>query len=283
MIYECHGHIILDGIDYKKAIARHKNGVDEDFIRNNLQANADKGIKFYRDGGDKHGASVFARKIAWEYCIDYRTPAYIIHKKGFYGGMFGRAFKNMAEYRDLVAEAKQLGADYIKTTASGMIDFADNGSVLGKSMSEKDLCEMVNIAHGEGFAVMIHVNGSDNIIRAAEAGVDSIEHGFHMDSNALAVLSQSGAVWVPTITTVANLITQGLYSDRLLVKIFNAHYRALKDAYSLGIPIACGSDAGASYVPQGVGTLHELSHLKSFFINPERGNRIIEEVFRREC
>ena len=280
MIHECHGHIILDGISYAGAIERHKDGVDEAFIRENLKINADSGVVFYRDGGDKHGASVFAAKIASEYGIDYRSPAYIIHKKGYYGGMFGRSFENMSEYRALVAEARCDGACFIKTTASGMLDFAGGGGVAGLAMNGDELSEMVNIAHGEGFAVMIHANGADCIKRAAEAGADSIEHGFYMDAAALRILVQTGAVWVPTCVTVANLIGFGRYDDGLLMSILDGHKVMLREAVTLGVPVACGSDAGAVGVPQGSGTLDELSVLESLGIDPGPGDRRIAEVFR---
>jgi len=283
MIYECHGHIILDGIAYTGAAKRHENGVDEAFVRSNLKTNAEHGIAFYRDGGDKHGVSVFARKIAAEFGIDYRTPAYIIHKKGYYGWMFGRGFENMAEYRELVAEAKRLGADFIKTTASGMLDFTNGGTITGPAMSGGELREMVNIAHGEGFAVMTHANGADNIKRTIESGADSVEHGYYMDSDALKMMMQTRAIWVPTSVTVANLIGKERYDDNMLIRIHNEQKAALAEAYSLGVPIACGSDAGASCVPQGIGALDELSILQSIGIDPNRGNSLIEEVFKRKC
>jgi imidazolonepropionase-like amidohydrolase len=281
MIYECHGHIILDGVTYAGAVARHQGGVDEAFIRSNLRTCAEHGIVFYRDGGDKHGASVFARRVAGEYGIDYRTPAYIIHKKGYYGGMFGRTFENMPEYRGLILEAKCLGADFIKTTASGMLDFSDNGSVTGLSMTTDELTEMVNIAHSEGFAVMIHANGADNIKRSVESGADSIEHGFHMDADALTMMAQTSAVWVPTCVTVSNLITAGRYDDKLMQNIHDRQKAALEAAYATGVLIACGSDAGAVGVPQGSGTLDELNVLTSLGIDPGAGNRRIEEVFKK--
>jgi imidazolonepropionase-like amidohydrolase len=281
MIYECHGHIILDGVTYAGAVARHQGGVDEAFIRSNLRKCADYGIVFYRDGGDKHGASVFAREVAVEYGIDYRTPAYIIHRKGYYGGMFGRAFEDMSGYRRLVDEARRLGADFIKTTASGMLDFSDRGNVTGLSMTADELSEMVNIAHSEGLAVMIHANGADIIKRSVESGADSIEHGFHMDSDALAMMAQSGAAWVPTCVTVSNLIGAGRYDDGLMRSINERHKAAIKEASAAGVLIACGSDAGAVGVPQGAGTLDELAVLKSLGIDPGAGNRRIEEVFRK--
>jgi imidazolonepropionase-like amidohydrolase len=283
MIYECHGHIILNGISYVSAIVHHENGLDEAVIRNNLRINAENGIVFYRDGGDKHGASVFARKIAAEYGIDYRTPAYIIHKKGHYGYMFGRGFDGMAEYRGLVAEALRLGADFIKLTASGMLDFKNGGGVTGPTMTTEELREMVKIAHGEGFAVMIHANGADSIKCAAESGVDSIEHGYYMDSAALRIMAQTGAVWVPTSVTSANLIGSGRYDDEMLRRIVDGHKASLREASEIGVTVACGSDAGAAEVPQGAGTLDELAVLESVGIDPEPGNRKIEEVFKRIC
>ena len=280
MIYECHGHIILDAVAYTGAVARHRNGVDEAFVRRNLEICAEHGIAFYRDGGDKHGVSVFAKSIAGEYGIDYRTPAYIIHKKGHYGSMFGRAFENMAGYRELVAEALRLGADFIKTTASGLLDFARGGRVTDLSLTLAELCEMVNIAHGEGLAVMVHANGADNIKRAAQSGADSIEHGYYMDKAALKIMAHTGSVWVPTCVTAANLIGSGRYDDSVLERIHDGHKAALTEALLCGVPIACGSDAGASCVPQGSGTLDELLVLESLDINPENGNHIIEDVFK---
>ena len=283
MIYECHGHIILDGETYAGAIARHENGVYEAFIRKNLKICADHGIVFYRDGGDKHGASVFARKIAAEYGIDYRTPAYIIHKKQHYGGMFGRSFESISEYRSLVAEAKLLGADFIKTTASGMLDFEGGGDVTHPAMAANELSEIINIAHGEGFSVMVHANGSDSIKCAAESGADSIEHGFYMDSEALRVISQTGAVWVPTNVAVANLIGNSRYDDDVLIRIVNGQKSMLTIAAANGVLIACGSDAGAVSVLQGTGTLDERAVLNSLGIDTDPGDRKIEEVFKRKC
>jgi len=280
MIYECHGHIILDGVSYADSVARHEGGVDESFVRQNLKICADHGVTFYRDGGDKHGATVFAKRVAGEYGIDYRTPAYIIHKKGFYGHMFGRAFETLAEYRELVAEAGRLGADFIKLTASGLLDYANGGDVTGPPTAE-EFPEMVKIAHGEGYAVMVHANGADNIRHAVEAGADSIEHGFYMDSGAISIMAQTGAVWVPTIAVAANLVGAGRFDDGVVRKIYDGHKAALLEAAAAGVLIACGSDAGASYVYQGQGAIDELEVLRGLGIDPTAGNRKIEKEFQK--
>ncbi|MCL1835550.1 MAG: amidohydrolase family protein [Oscillospiraceae bacterium] len=281
MLYECHGHIMLDGIAYKGAAERHEHGVDEAFVRNNLKTCADAGITYYRDGGDKHMASVYARRIAAEYGIDYRTPAFIIHKRGHYGQMFGRAFDTIREYIELVREAARLGADFVKITASGLLKFAAGGVVDGPFSTEAELRQMVDAAHGEGFAVMVHANGPESIKRAAEAGADSIEHGYYMDKAALRIMAQTGAVWVPTAATAAGLIGSGKYDDGMLERILEGHKAALLDAVEAGVPVACGSDAGAACVPQGAGTLLELRILEELGIDPVHGNESIRERFRR--
>ena len=282
MIYECHGHIILDGIAYLGAIAHHRGGVDESIVRANLRANADQGVKYYRDGGDKHGVSIFAKTIAWEYGIDYVTSGYIILKKGHYGIMFGRAFDDMSEYRGLIAEAIGKGADFVKTSASGLLDFSNGGKVTHPSLTYNELSEMVNIAHGEGLAVMVHANGADNIKRAAEAGADSIEHGYYMDDVALKIMADTGAIWVPTCVTAVNLVGSGLYDDNLLMSIAQSHNATLIQAVNLGVSIACGSDAGASGVYQGKGIIDEMSILSSLGIDPVPGNQQISNKFRRK-
>ena len=70
---ECHAHIFMDGVDYKKAAAAHENGPREDLIREHLAAYQKAGISYVRDGGDPYGAGVLARSLAPEYGITWRA------------------------------------------------------------------------------------------------------------------------------------------------------------------------------------------------------------------
>ena len=78
MFGECHAHVIMDGMNYKAAVALHKNGVCQEAVRIHLEAYQKAGITFVRDGGDAWGASRYARSVAAEYGIDYRTPVFAI-------------------------------------------------------------------------------------------------------------------------------------------------------------------------------------------------------------
>lgn len=280
MKHECHGHIILDGVNYKASMERNKNAVDEEFLRRNLQICKDHGITYYRDGGDNLMVSARAKEIAEEYGIEYRTPVYITHKRGHYGWMFGRAYDDMAGYLALVREAKTLGADFVKITVTGMMDFDGRGEVTGPRLSENEVRELVGIAEGEGLHVMAHVNGTDNVKAALSGGVMSIEHGFWTDESVVPYFLDTGAVWVPTDVAVKNLIGTGRFDDSVLSGIVNAQHKTLREAAVRGVYIASGSDSGAACVMQGQGTDDELAVLKSIGIDPARGNERIVNLFR---
>jgi hypothetical protein len=281
MKYECHGHIIADGESYTEAMERHQKGVDVLYVRNALKTIAGHGIGYYRDGGDKYMVSAYARKIAGDYGVDYRTPVFIVHKKGYYGSMYGRSFETLREFHDLVLDAKAIGADFVKLTVSGMLDFNDGGQILGPVFSGDELKEAVNISNGEGFRVMAHCNGADNIKAALEAGVDSIEHGFWPDMSVIDYFLQTGAVWVPTCVTVANIISAGRFDASVLQRIHDVQKAVLLEAYARGVLIASGSDCGAWLVPQGKGTDDELAVLAGMGIDPEKGNNAVRDKFQR--
>jgi predicted amidohydrolase YtcJ len=281
MAYECHGHIMLDGESYKAAAARHKNGVDVDAVRRALSMCAAHGVVFYRDGGDKLMVSAFAKKIACEYGIDYRTPIFMVYKKGLYGELFGAGFESAAECRALIGKARESGADFIKLAVTGIMDLRGDGSITGPELSEGELREAVNAAHGEGMAVMAHVNGAPAIKRALSAGADSIEHGYWPDDETCDILIQTGAVWVPTRAALHNLLAAGAYDETTLRAALSAQEKQLRRAYAGGALIASGSDCGAPAVTQGAGTRDEYSLLGRLEIDPAKGNERVARVFKR--
>ena len=107
---DCHIHMILDGVWWKDAIARHSGGVQEQAVRETLRQYQLRGYTYLRDGGDRWGVCALSARLAPEYGIRYRMPTFPIYKAGHYGSFIGRGFDTMDEYRALVAEAKAEGA-----------------------------------------------------------------------------------------------------------------------------------------------------------------------------
>ena len=142
MFGECHAHLIMDGLNYKKAVELHKDGVKDGIIRKHLRIYQELGVTFVRDGGDALGVSKRAKVLAGEYGIDYRTPAFAIHKNGHYGAIVGRGFDSMKEYHRLVLEARAEGADFIKIMTTGLMDFRDHGKVTGTPLPKEEVMDL---------------------------------------------------------------------------------------------------------------------------------------------
>lgn len=257
MFGECHAHLIMDGVNYRNAVALHRNGVVEAVIHGKMKIYRENQISFVRDGGDALGVSERAAQLAEEYGIDYRTPVFAIHKNGHYGGIVGYGFDTMTEYHALVKEVRARGGDFIKVMFSGIMDFAGDGGVNEEPLTRGEIGEMIHIAHEEGFAVMAHVNGARAVRNAAELGADSIEHGNFMDEDALYALAGSHAVWVPTLVTIANLRGSGRFDDAVIMRLMQKQTENIRKGFALGVKIALGSDAGAWNVMHGQGLLEE--------------------------
>ena len=248
---DCHMHMILDGVEWKSAIARHRDGPDEGFIRKALACWRDAGYLYLRDGGDRWGAGKRARELAPEYGIVYRTPLSPLCKKGHYGAFIGESYVNLKEYTELVRKMRRNGADFIKIMISGLMDFDVFGRLTEEGLTKEEIKELIHIAHEEGFAVMAHCNGARTAEAAAVAGVDSVEHGAYLDIDSLHAMAENGAVWVPTISTVANLRGKGRFNEEAVQGIFASTSANLQQFAAMGGLIAPGSDAGAWAVPHG--------------------------------
>ena len=256
--YDCHMHMILDGLDWRSAIARHREKPDEIFIRNALKAYQDKGFVYLRDGGDRWGAGKKARELAPEYGIIYRSPLANLCRKGHYGAFIGETYENMREYADLVQQHRKDGADFIKIMISGLMDFDRFGVLTDEGQPAHEIREIIHIAHEEGFAVMAHANGARTAEAAAVAGVDSVEHGAYLDGDALQAMKENGTVWVPTLSTIGNLRGKGRFDEDAVQAILESALRNVDAFVAMGGLIAPGTDAGAWAVPQGCLSEYEL-------------------------
>lgn len=277
MFGECHAHIIMDGVNYRHAIDLHRNGPDDNVIREHLKIYQDRGITFVRDGGDALGVSARAKELAPEYGIDYRTPVFAIHKEGHYGSIVGKNFSTMPEFHKRVLEAKEQGADFIKIMTTGLLDFNAHGAITGTPLDAAEVKEMVHIAHEEGMAVVSHTNGTYGVQAAVEAGVDSLEHGNYMNEESLTMLSESHTVWVPTLVTVRNLLGDGRYADETLKPIIETAEENVRKAFRLGVKVAPGSDAGAYRVLHGQGIQDEMQAFVQILGNEEKAYQWLME------
>ena len=179
-------------------------------------------------------------------------------------------------------EIRTQGGDFIKIMISGLMDFDRFGVLTEEGLPPNQIRELIHIAHEEGFAVMAHANGARTVEVAAEAGVDSVEHGAYLDEAALQAMAENGTVWVPTLSTVANLRGKGRFCEDAVQKIWQSAAENVHRFAQMGGLLGCGSDAGAWAVPHGCGTeeklLQEILGEKAEEIW-HRGNQKIIETF----
>lgn len=251
MTVDCHIHMVLDGVDWRSAIARHTGGPDVAFIRRQLETYQALGCTYLRDGGDRWGVGAAARSLAGEYGITYRTPLAPLCCRGHYGSFIGATYENLREYAQLVVQQRRAGADFVKIMISGLMDFQHFGVLTEPGLGPELIQELIRIAHEEGMAVMAHANGGEIVTAAAAAGVDSVEHGAYLNPEALAAMAEMGTVWVPTVSTVGNLLGKGRFPDGEVERILESTLQRLSEYTGL---IAAGTDAGAWAVPHGSNT-----------------------------
>lgn len=261
MFGDLHIHMILDGVYYRAAIDAQKEHPLDGLVRARLSDYQARGVCLLRDGGDAWGVSLRARELAGEYGIDYRSPAFPIYRRGHYGAFIGRGFDTEDEYRALLDEAGEKRADFIKLMISGLIDFDHFGVLTEPGPEPQDIRRMIELAHAAGFAVMAHANGDRAVTAALQAGVDSIEHGAYLSESVLLRMAQQRTLWVPTLSTIGNLIGSGRYPDAVLKRLLARQQEAVRFVAAHGGRIGLGSDAGAWHVMHGQAISDELGYL----------------------
>ena len=285
MIGECHAHIFMNGNDYQAAVAAHQEGISEEVIAKHFREYVAAKVQYVRDGGDDLGVSLRAIGLAKQFGITYRTPIFAIHKQNHYGSIVGRAYETIEEYRQLVKMVRKLGGHFIKIMLSGIVDFNKFGVITGSDIDYEEVRQLIDIAHAEGFAVMAHVNGAKAVANAAKCGVDSIEHGYFIDDEAMNAMAENAVVWVPTLVTVANLRGTKRFPEAIIAKILANHQANISKAAKKGVLIAPGSDAGAYGVRHGSGIMEEYQMLTATLLEMDNAADYLQkglETIRRK-
>jgi imidazolonepropionase-like amidohydrolase len=146
------------------------------------------------------------------------------------------------------------GADFIKLVAEA----ASSGGAFVRPSLQLTVEEMtagVDAAHRLGRRVTVHAVSRHGVQGAVDAGADSIEHGYDIPDELLAIMAERGVWLVPTLSVHGAISTRGQdagysadrveSSRRILERALDTVRRAL----GAGVRIACGSDAGSPLNP----------------------------------
>ena len=137
------------------------------------------------------------------------------------------------------------GAKVIKICATaGVLSF--EGPAGAQQYSLEELRAAADEAHRHGLKIAAHAHGTEGIIAASEAGIDSIEHNSMMTDEAAAIIRKNGSYVTPTLYLIDALDPESL--PPLLAekqrKLGPLAQESFKRALKNGLKIAFGTDAG---------------------------------------
>ena len=163
----------------------------------------------------------------------------------------------IAAVQHQVRQNIKYGADLIKICATGGV-LSKGDDPQASQYTLEEMQAIVADAHRLGRKVAAHAHGAQGILRATEAGVDSIEHGSYINDEAIAEMKKRGTYLVPTLYLEDWILEYGnlppFYHQKMLDTIAVAKGN-IKHAMQSGVKIALGTDAAV--YPHGLNA-HEL-------------------------
>ena len=155
------------------------------------------------------------------------------------------------EVRKTVRAVLRLGADFVKLHATGGV-MSPSDEPGSPQFTPEEIGVMVYEARMQGKTCMAHAQAAEGIKNALRAGVESIEHGFYLDDEGIALMRERGAFLVPTLHAPRSIVRraaeepesvlpQSLRKAREVIGANDESFRAAREA---GVRIAMGTDAG---------------------------------------
>jgi imidazolonepropionase-like amidohydrolase len=193
-----------------------------------------------------------------------------------YPGVPGCVADGPDEMRRVVRRMLRSGADVIKiATSGGVMSPRDDPSQA--HFRDEEIEVAVREAAAAGVHVMSHAQARAGVKAAVRCGVRSIEHGFDLDDEAIALMLDAGAFLVPTLSALRAIVEAaeaGADIDPAMVAVARETIERQMDSFTraaaAGVRIAMGSDSGIS--PHGQ-NLRELELMVAGGLTPAQALR----------
>jgi imidazolonepropionase-like amidohydrolase len=263
---DCHSHLTLQGGADWIARGADPTSVLVDVAEHNADALVRSGVRWVRDVGSvrradtpdgRERALALALRDLWR-----DRPGYpYIRAAGTWLSKAGTLPPGLAvEVTDadglLAAALAQLddGADLVKL-------YLDGPDPASAPWSADEVRQVVDAVHARGATVAAHGSGLANCRLAADAAVDTLEHGFVLDTDIAATLAANHVTLVSTLSVLASW--DG-FATTTTMERFTGHagrmaiaerreeaQASIRLALAAGVAIAAGSDFGGGSVRAG--------------------------------
>lgn len=291
---DCHVHLCLDASpDPMSASLAQPMTISAlraaDFARQTVMA----GVTSVRDMGGKDGIDIGLKQAIQSGLIPgprMLVSGRLICMTGGHGWQMGQEADGPDEVRKAARDQIKAGADVVKLMATGgvMTPAVEPGS---EQLTEEELRAGIQEAHKAGKKTATHAMGTQGILNALRAGIDSIEHGVYLNEEAISLMVKGNIPLIPTLSALYHILTKGVEAGiprfavekTLVVEPF--HVESVRMAREAGVHIAMGTDAGTPFNTHGH-NLGELERLVERGFTPmealEAGTRIASEVLGLE-
>lgn len=275
-LIDTHVHLCLDGSpDPISSILR--ESIPQITLRaaHHARLTLEAGITTVRDMGGKDYIDLALRdSIQSGLLIGPRMicSGKLVCMTGGHGWPFGREANGVDDVRAAVREQLKAGVDFVKLMATGgvMTKGVEPGAT---QFTLEELMAGVEEAKKAGKRSATHAQGTEGIKNSLWAGVNSIEHGFFLDDEAIELMLETKAFLVPTLCAPYFIIKAGVrkgvpvYAVEKSKAVIKRHWESVRRAHRAGIPIAMGTDAGTPFNCHGK-NLKEMELLVKIGLTP---------------
>ena len=231
------------------------------------------GVTSARDVGSRFGVSI---KVAQDTASGAALGPRILAAGEWlqFPGTWPAGLTRLTESREdlilAIREMIELGAGLIKVGANGRRPDGEFYGTIGVEILEA----AANTAHEAGLKIAAHCLGAEAARQAAEAGVDSIEHGTHLEGETVRLMAEKGVYYVPTMSPwvmprhleeISEASAEAIAFREGMRDANRASFRRAMDA---GVKIATGTDAGGSHARHGF-IVHEIEYMVDAGMSPK--------------
>ncbi len=262
---ETHVHLVATGNpQFEREYLQTKSDMYHYFALNHAQKHLISGFTCVRDAGAYKGVTSSLRRIL-NYGI-FAGPRLVVSETGIWqwGNQedvgpralidFSRKHEQVKAGVDNVKHAvrdqKNEGADFIKTATTGGVLHGMESKVSFSLWTHEELVAMREEAHRLGMHTACHAHGTEGILAATNAKLDTIEHGSYMTEEAADLMVKNGTYLIPTQIAAMSLVSPTLMNlmppevQKKTVEVDKKMKESHKLAFEKGVKIAIGTDAG---------------------------------------
>jgi imidazolonepropionase-like amidohydrolase len=201
------------------------------------------GITSLRTMGDRHNADLHLKRA-----IESGT---LVGPRLWVAGdvMWSREHAGVDVFRAKARERLRQGVDHIKLFATGGIAWPAE-TITHTICSPEELRAAIEEAHRWRKPATVHAIGDEGVVMAADAGADTVEHGFVLGEDGIAAMVRNDTVFSPQLTVTkawseSTIRAAGCFPDWFLTNAVEAsevHHAMARKAIQAGLTIICGVD-----------------------------------------